>query len=142
MGLFVFVFNFIYTSHFPLTRESELVSYSFYMCGFFLSGGKYKSNKESILRNWKTLKQSIEPVHFVQELERCNFLPKSSFEKFGNKSRSHQATLVLIKVYRQVQSSEKEYDKFVEILRRHNRFAADALTNPVGIPINKPETGR
>ena len=103
-------------------------------------GGKYKSNKESILRNWKTLKQSIEPVHLVQKLERCNFLPKSSFEKFGNKSRSHQATLVLIKVYRQVQSSEKKYDKFVEILRRHNRFAADALTNPVGIPINKPET--
>ena len=106
------------------------------MCGFFLSGGK------SILRNWKALKQSIEPVNFVQELERHNFLPKSSFENLGSKSRSLQATLVLIKVYRQVQSSEKENRKFVEISRRYNRITADALSNDVGRPINKPETGR
>jgi hypothetical protein len=112
------------------------------MCGFFFSGGKSKSNTESILRSWKTLKENIEPVNFVQDLERCNFLPKSSFENLGNNSRSSQATLVLIKVYRQVQSSKKEYDKFVEILRSYKSIAADVLSNAVGRPINKPETGR
>ena len=109
---------------------------------FFFSGGKSKSNAESILRSWKTLKKNIEPVNFVQELERRNFLPTSSFENLGNNSRSRQATLVLIKVYRQVQSSEKEYDKFVEIFRSYNSIAADQLSNAVGRPINKPETGR
>ena len=112
------------------------------MCDFFLSGGKAKSIKESVLRNWKALKQSIEPVNFAQELERHNFLPKSSFENLGSKSRLHQAALVLIKVYRQVQSYEKEIRKFVEILRHYNSIAADALSNDVGRPINKPETGR
>ena len=97
---------------------------------------KYKSNKESILRNWKTLKQCIEPEPFVQELERGNFLLKSSFENLAGKSRSHQATLVLIAVYRTIQSYEKMYEKFLGILRRHNSAAADALTNPVDGPIN------
>ena len=135
----VFVFNFIHTSHFSLTRESELV-FIHLVWVFFLSDGKSKSNKESILRNWKTLKQIIAPVDFVRELEKYNFLQQSSFENLGNKSRSHQATLVLIKVYRKVQSSEEEYEKFVKILRHKNSPAADALSNAVGGPINNPGT--
>ena len=139
---FLFLFLILFTQDtFVDTRVRTGILFIF--CGFFfLSDGKSKSNKESILHNWKTLKQSIEPVDFVPELERCNFLPKSSFENLGSKSRSHQATLVLIKVYRQVQSSEKEYQKFVEILRRYNGIAADALSNAVGGPINKSETGK
>ena len=71
---------------------------------FFLSDGKSKSNKESILRNWKTLKQSIEPVNLVRELDRYNFLAISSFfENLGSKDQLHQVSLELIKVYRQVQ---------------------------------------
>ena len=71
-----------------------------------------------------------------------NFLLQSSFENLGSKSQSHQATLVLIKVYTQAQSSEKEYQKFVEILRRYNSTTADALSNPVDERINNPVTGR
>ena len=93
---------------------------------------KSKSNKESILINSKCL----EPVTFAQELERCNFLPKSSFEHLGSKSRTHQATLVLFTLYRTIQSYKKKYQEFVEILRRHNSAAADALTNPVDGPTN------
>jgi hypothetical protein len=67
-------------------------------------------------------------VTFAQELERGNFLQKSSFENLGSKSRLHQAALVLIKVYRQVQSYEKEIRKFVEILRHYNSIAAETIT--------------
>ena len=103
---------------------------------------KMESNKKSILRNWKTIKQYIEPVDFVQELESCTFLPKSSFEKLGSISRLHQGTLVLIKVYRKVQLSEKEYHKFVEILQRNetSRIAADVLIKSVGEPIDNTGT--
>ena len=111
------------------------------MCAFF-SDEKSKSNNESILRNWKTLKQYIEPGTLVQDLERCNFLPKSSLENLGSKSRSHQATLVLITVYRKIQLYEKKYQEFVVILRRHNSAAAEALTNLVGGPINNTGSGR
>ena len=111
------------------------------MCVFF-ADEKSKSNKESILRNWKKLKHYIEPVDFVRELERCNFLQKSSLENLGSKSRSHQATLVLIMVCRKIQLNEKKYQEFVVILRRHNSAAAEALTNPVGGPINNTDSGR
>lgn len=100
---------------------------------------KSKSDRESILRNWKTLKRIKQPSDFAEELKSSNVLPKSSCANLGTFSRSHQATLVLINVYREIQSSEK-YRKFVEILRRHNSTAADALSNCVGEPISKPET--
>ena len=112
------------------------------MCGFFLSGGNSNSNTEFMLRNWKTFKQSIQPISFVQELEIHQFLPPSSFNNLGSISRSHQATLVLIKVYRQVQASARQYQMFVEILRCHNGKAVDELSKAVGRLINKPETGR
>ena len=108
---------------------------------FFLSDGKSKSNKESILRNWKTLTQSIDAKDFERELVTCNFLPHSSFVELENINRSYLATLILIKVYRQVQSSEKEYHKFVEILGRCHGTAANVLINHVDGPINNPVTG-
>ena len=108
----------------------------------FFSDEKSTSNKECILRNWKTLKEYIEPEPFVQELEGCNFLPKSSFENLGSKSRSHQATLVLIMVHRKIQSDEKKYQDFVGILRRNYIAAAKVLTNPVVVPINNTGSGR
>jgi hypothetical protein len=137
--VFVFVLNLFYTSHFSLTRVRTGIL--FILCAFFF---QMESNKESILRNWKTIKQYIEPGHFVRELESCIFLPKSSFEKLGSKSQLHQATLVLIKVYRKVQLSEKEYQKFVEILQRNetSRIAADVLIKSVGGPIDNTGTGR
>jgi hypothetical protein len=116
-GFFVFVFNFIHTSHFPLTQESELVFYS--SCVLFFSDEKSKSNNESILRNWKTLKQYIELGALVRELERCNFLPKSSLENLGSKSRSHQATLVLITVYRKIRFY---YSSFILMILVSNIF--------------------
>ena len=136
-----FFFNFIHTSHFLLHLESEQVFYSFCVCYFFLSDGKSKSNKESILRNWKTLTQSIDATDFERKLVTCNFLPHSSFVDLENKNRLYLATLILIKVYRQVQSSEKEYRKFVKILGRCHSTTANVLNKHVDGPINNPVTG-
>ena len=102
----------------------------------------YTSLKEAMLLHWKTLKQYIEPEALAQELERCNFLPNSSFENLGSKSWSHQAVLVLMTVCRSIQSHEKKNQDAVEILRCHNIAAAKALTDPVGGLINNIGSGR